>query len=417
MSATIPNDAATTASGSALAVAAGFYFSFRLVLPLLSTQLGMEASAGSVTGLGLGLLLFACICFDSPAAFRDVSSRLLLPGPNRWIFGFLLLSAVSLVWSDTSSIVTSLAYWSGLAADVAIVLLLLLRQSALEVSQALLKGFVWSACCLALLAWLMPAPEDLRLGDDLYFNANEIGNTCAFAVFFSQYLMRVSRGRWGFAAFFLTVTLVRSLSKTTLVAFLISQAVLLFSDRALSRKTKAALITLTVLLILAFWGLFEAYYDVYTTAGNQAETLTGRTAIWLYVLGAVFDQSWTLWIGHGFDAWWKVVPPFGSGLFEARHAENEILQQFYAFGVAGVVVLIGLYASLWQRLRKLRQWPARPLLLCLLLFIAVRGLAEADAFDLLLPLWCAVLLSAVAAERHVLQAAVPALPSQRFIDS
>ena len=163
----------------------------------------------------------------------------------------------------------------------------------------------------------------------------------------------------------------------------------------MSRKTKILLTISAVVLIFVFWGLFEAYYDIYTTAGNQAETLTGRTAIWLYVVNAVSDHPWTLWIGHGFDSWWKVVPPFGGELFEARHAENEVLQQFYAYGVAGVVMLVGLYGSLYRQLRRLRRSSTKLLFLSILLFVVVRGLAEADAFDLLLPLWSIILISAL----------------------
>lgn len=147
--------------------------------------------------------------------------------------------------------------------------------------------------------------------------------------------------------------------------------------------------------MFVFWGLFEAYYGVYTTAGNQAETLTGRLAIWLYVLNSVFDHPWSLWIGHGFDSWWRVVPPFGIDAFEARHAENELLQQLYAFGVAGVVLLIGTYGSLFRQLRKPRNGPARALFFSFLVFIIVRGLAVADSFDLLLPLWSIVAISAL----------------------
>jgi len=87
------------------------------------------------------------------------------------------------------------------------------------------------------------------------------------------------------------------------------------------------------------------------------------------------------------------VPAFGNELFEARHAENEFLQQLYAYGVAGVVLLVGIYGSLYRQVRRLAKGPARILLSCLLAFILIRGLAEADAFDLLLPLWCIVLVS------------------------
>ena len=151
------------------------------------------------------------------------------------------------------------------------------------------------------------------------------------------------------------------------------------------------LLTASVILVIPiFWGLFEAYYDIYTTAGNQAETLTGRTAIWAYVLNAAFEQPW---IGHGFDAMWKVVPPFGSDQFEARHAENELLQQFYAYGVAGIVHADRLIR---QYLSADPQSPTGPLKLVfrsILFFVVIRGLAEAEPFDLLLPLWAIVMIS------------------------
>jgi len=251
----------------------------------------------------------------------------------------------------------------------------------------------------------MPTPSDLRLGDQQFFNANEIGNVCAFAILFAQYLTRSKCGEWRFAKFFLVISLVRSLSKTTLVAFLVSEAVLFILDRSMSRKTRILLIGSAFVLILAFWGLFEAYYDVYTTAGNQAETLTGRTAIWLYAVNGATDHPWTMWIGHGFDSWWKVVPPFGDELFEARHAENEVLQQFYAYGVLGVLILVGIYGCLFRQLRKLRPSPAKVLLLCLLIFVVVRGLAEAEPFDLLLPLWSITLISVVTNRESALNCA------------
>jgi O-antigen ligase len=252
-----------------------------------------------------------------------------------------------------------------------------------------MKGFVVSTCCLAVIAWIMPAQADLRLGDEEFFNTNQIGNLCATAIFLAQYLSRRKAGRWGFAIFLLALTLLRSLSKTTIVAFLISESFLIIADRSISRKTKILLTVAVVLVILVFWGLFEAYYDIYTNAGNQAETLTGRTAIWAYSLDAALEQPL---IGHGFDSMWKVVPPFGPEKFEARHAENELLTQFYAFGIVGVCLLIGIYGSLYRQIRRL-QGPVKIVLLSLLLFVVVRGLAEAEPFDLLLPLWSIVLIS------------------------
>lgn len=380
-----------------VAIAVGFYLSFRLCIVLLCVRLlGLEPGTGSALNIGLDLLLLGLVAFDSAGASRRPLAALLRMPAIPWLLAYLALCGISLVWSETASLEDSVAYWLGLAVDVATVVLLLRGETAIEDAHALLKGFVWSTCLLAAMAWIMPTQQDLRLGDEQFFNTNEIGNLCAFGLLFAQYLTRSRGENWRFAKFFLAVTLIRSLSKTTLVAFLVCEAILFILDKSMTRKTRILLISAALLLILAFWGLFEAYYDVYTTAGNQAETLTGRTAIWLYVFNAVFDHPWSLWIGHGFDSWWKVVPPFGNELFEARHAENEILQQFYAYGAVGVVLLAGIYGSLFRQLRRLKAGPTKLLFLCLLIFIVTRGLAEADAFDLLLPLWLIVLICILA---------------------
>ncbi len=380
-----------------LAFVLGFFFSFRYSIVLLSVRLfALEPSTGSVLSLVLDFTIFCLICFDSVGGqLRSLPSMLRLPA-IRWVVIFLAFSCLSLIWTESASLPDSAAYWLGLFIDVASVLWLLRRGSGQEDGVAMMRGFIWSSCVLALTAWIMPIQPDLRLGDEQYFNTNEIANLCALAFFLAQYLARRNQEHWRFAQVLLVITLVRSLSKSTLIAFLVSETFLLIQDRSMSRKTKVMLTTCAFLVILVFWGLFEAYYDVYTTAGNQAETLSGRTAIWLYVVDAVFDHPWNLWIGHGFDSWWKVVPPFGNEMFEARHAENEILQQFYAYGVVGIMLLLGIYGSLMRQFLKLEQNPAQILLISVVVFVAVRGLAVADGFDLLLPLWSIVLISTVA---------------------
>lgn len=376
-----------------LAFAIGFFFSFRLCIVLFSARLlGLEPSTGSALTLSLDLLLFGLVCFDSVGGQRTPGSTLRLPAV-RWVLLYLAFSGASLLWTESVSLLTSIAYWFGLVVDVGSVIFLLRSGSGTDDCYSMMKGFVCSTCFLALVAWIMPAASDLRLGDEQFFPTNEIANTCAFAVFFAQYLTRQNQGKWSFAKFFLVVTLVRSLSKATLVAFLVSESILLVMDRSMRRRTKVVLLTSAIVLIFAFWGLFEAYYEVYTTAGNQAETFTGRTAIWLYALAAVTAHPWSLWIGHGFDSWWKVVPPFGSDMFEARHAENELLQQLYAYGAAGVVLLARIYGNLYRQLRRLQRCPTKVLFLSFLVYILVRGLAEAGPFDLLLPLWSIVVIS------------------------
>jgi hypothetical protein len=391
-----------------LAFFVGFFFSFRLCIVLIAVRVpGAEPSTGSAVSIGLDFLLFGLVCFNALGAGQRTLAAILRMPAIRWVLVFLAFSCLSLAWSETASLPDSIAYWLGLALDVASVVLLLRRGTGTDEAHAVLRGFIWSTCLLAVIAWIMPAPPDLRLGDEQFFNTNEIGNLCAFAVFFAQYLTRSSDGQWRFAKVFLVITLIRSLSKATLAAFVVSELFLLILDRSMSRKTRVLLMGSALLLILVFWGLFEAYYDVYTTAGNQAETLTGRTAIWLYAANATFDHTWTPWIGHGFDSWWKVVPPFGNEMFEARHAENEVLQQFYAYGAVGVLILTGIYSSLLRQVRRITVPAIKVPLLCVLIFVFVRGLAEADAFDLLLPLWSIVLISALAHDGSAANGQVP----------
>lgn len=391
-----------------LAFIAGFYFSFRTIIALVCVSVfEAEPRTGAEASLALDFLLLILACFHSlGTGGGTLRERLRLP-VNRWVAIFLAFSFCSLAWSGTVSLPASFVYLCGLATDVGIALLLSGGGSLEATTAALMKGFVASTCCLALVAWMMPAQPDLRLGNEELFNANQIGNLCAYAVFMAQYMMRARKKGWTLVAVCLTVTLVRSLSKTTIVAFLICESFYMIQDRSMNRKSKALLTTAAVVLVLAFWGFFEAYYDIYTTTGNQAETLTGRTAIWAYVFSAALERPW---IGHGFDSMWKAIPAFGPDRFEARHAENELLQQFWAYGAVGLVMLAGIYGSLLRQIRRLAASPKRVLLLAILLYVLVRGLAEAEPFDLLLPLWMIVLFGALAEDSGAPEVQEPEQP-------
>jgi len=376
-------------TGIDMAFAVGFFFSGRWILGLFAVSvLGTETHTSGSLSLGLNFLVLGVVCIHSLGAGRRTFASMLRLPSLRWVVAFLVFSQISLAWSSTASLTASLIYWCGMAADVAMVILLLRAAPAIDVASSLAKGFIWSTCLIAIMVWLMPLQPDLRLGNKDFFNTNQIAALCAFAIFLAQYLVRRKDGRWGLAMALLAITLLRSLSKATLAAFLISQSFLLIMDRSVSRRAKIILTVTAAASVFAFWGLIESYYDVYTNTGNQAETLTGRLGIWAYLLNAAFEKPW---IGHGFNSMWKVIPAFGD--FEARHAENDLLQQFYSYGAVGIVLLTGLYTSLYLQLRRLSNKPIKMAFFSLLLFILVRGLAEAEPFDPLLPLWAIALLA------------------------
>ena len=396
-----------------LAFAVGFYFSFRIVLVLLSVRiLGTEPRTGAEISLALNFLLLLLVCFQSLGYANRTFGSMLRLSSMRWVLVFLAFSFCSLAWSDTVSLATSTAYWCGMAADVAIVILLLRAGSVTGVAHSLMKGFIVSACCIALIAWIMPAQSDLRLGDEELLGPNQIGYLCAFAFFFAQYLMRKKNGKWVAPAVLLAVTLFRTLSKTTIAAFLVSEGFLLIKDKSINRRTKILVAFAAVTAIIVFWGLLASYYDVYTNAGNQSETLSGRLGIWAYFLAEAVHQPW---IGHGFDSAWKTIPPFGPDQFEAAHAHNELLQQFYAYGLIGIFMSIGIYSGIYRHIRHLAAGPAKTFFLAFLLFILVRGMADTERFDLSLPMWAVVVVSLLIDHAKAMEYnAIPAVFARQF---
>lgn len=369
---------------SVFAFCAGLLFSCRSAFVLITARwlnVGSEPGilAGFVMAAATGLIA-ALGAFGARHQFeRPISTSRQL----RWIAIYLTFSGCSLFWSASVSVGASFLYWLSLLGDVAIVILLVRGEGPDVAVRLLLKGFIAGSCVLAAMAWLMPVAADLRLGDLEYFNTNQIGNLCALSVIMCSLLTARGSPVWRLAPWFLAITLLRSLSKATIAAI---AACLLYGlirgKTARHGRTWFTLFT-GLVLTLAFWGLFSAYYGVYTTAGNQAETLTGRTEIWAWTLDAGLRSPW---IGNGFDAMWRVAPVF-NGSFEARHAENELLQQFFAYGICGVVMLFGVYGSLYRGVRSRPRGPERIAMTSFLIYAAVRGVAEAEPFDLLLPLW------------------------------
>jgi exopolysaccharide production protein ExoQ len=381
---------AGTLSPSLLPATVGFFFAFRIFCVLLSVRIfGQDAQTGAGLSLVLNYLLFAIVAFHSiGCAPRTLRSMLHIPC-FRWVLFFLVFTAASLSWSSTVSLPAAAAFWFAMAVDTAMIVLLLRTGPIDAVVNAVMKGYIWGACAIAAVAWLMPLQSDLRLGDEELLGPNQIGYACAFAFFFAQYLTRRKCGNWNIHAVLLAVTLLRSLSKTTIIAFVAGQAYILLRDRSITRKTKWLLTFSAVLVLAVFWGLLVDYYAVYLNEGNQSETLSGRLGIWIYFLNEAIQQPW---IGHGFHSVWKVIPPFGVDQFEARHAHNELLQQFYAYGAVGIFMLCAIYGSLFRNLRRVADNSLKTFFLGMLLFALVRGLADTEVFDLSLPLWTIVMI-------------------------
>ncbi|QHN04990.1 O-antigen ligase family protein [Granulicella sp. WH15] len=381
---------------TAMPFVVGFFFSFRLFIILLSVRaLGTDPQTGTEISIALNLLLLFVVAFSTlGAADRTFGSMLYLPS-IRWVLFFLAFTCCSLSWSVAASLSAAAAYWCAMAADTAMIVLLLRIQPTTSLVHSLMKGYVCGASAIAVIAWLLPTQSDLRLGDEELLGANQIGYLCAFAFFFAQYLIQQKIARYSIPAILLGVTLLRSLSKTTIVAFLVAEGFILLRDRSMSRRTKLLLLFTTALITLAFSSLLTSYFDIYSNAGNSPETLTGRLGIWAVILDEAIKQPW---IGHGFYSVWKVIPPFGD--FEARHAHNELIQLFYSYGAVGIAMMAGLYISFYLQIRRFTTGSLRTFYCALLIFVLIRGLADTEVFDLSLSLWAIVMFSLLMEQTH-----------------
>ena len=371
----------------------GFFFVARYSFTFLFFQ--NNPANGSLALIAIGLLLtYAALVAHGHKSLWTVWR---LKSTTRWVVLYLLFSATSVLWSGAPSKSVAFAYWIGMAADVAIALIVLSDPLTRSFNlQQMLKGAVCGGAALAIIGWLSPALPDLRLGDLVFLHPNTLGLQLGLTSLIAFYL--VSQGRaWKWTAIFLAVTLLRTLSKTSILAFAIAGIWMLLHQITLTRAQKLKIILSASIVVACFSGLLISYLNIYNggASGNQLETLTGRTFLWITALGLSMQ---TPWLGHGFYSFRALIPAFGD--FEPWHAHNEVIQIFFEFGVVGIALAIGLH---WRFFRGVRGFSTamRPLALSLLIFSLLHGLTDTVPFGFSLPLWLISALSVAARSEAV----------------
>jgi exopolysaccharide production protein ExoQ len=380
-----------------ISVLVGFFFSFRLCIGFLFFQ--NDPVAGSAVVAILGLLLCAA-AIASSASINLAAMPDGVPSTARWVIGFLSFAALSLAWSDTQSYLAATGYWVGLASDVVVVWIVCRNHDPDRVTSCIMKGFVWGACIVATIAWVSPAMPDLRLGNEDFLHPNALGWQFAIATIFAQYLSRSQRS-WRWVSVAMAITLLRTLSKTSIAAFAIAETFYVLHDSRMSRRTRIQLGLVAAMTIFFFWGLLESYADTYAAEGNSLETLTGRTILWATTLGMALERPW---LGHGLHSFRADIPAMGT--FEPWHAHNELLHQFFVYGAAGLVLVGGMYLSLYKQARRTVSDGARTVTLTVLLMALVRGITDTERFDLSVPLWLLTLMSFWLTQRPMSEEAI-----------
>jgi O-antigen ligase len=362
----------------------GFYFSVRISFTFLWFQ--GNPVTGSVVSIAIGLLLLMGTIVYSAGAWPPAALPARVPATVKWVTAFLGLALISVMWSSTQSYVAALGYWTSLLADVAMAWLVAHHATDDQTLHSIMKGFAGGACIVAVIAWMSPVTADLRLGNEDFLHPNVLGWLVALAALLAQYLSHW-RVVWRWVALALVITLIRTLSKTSIVAFVIAETFFVLHDAKMTRRARVYIGLLAAVIIGCFWGLLETYADLYT-AGNAPETLTGRTIIWAAAFPLALEQPW---LGHGLDSFRFVITALGT--YEPLTAHNELLQQFFVYGVVGVILVSGVYFSFYCQARRATESGLRTLALTVLIMALIRGLDDAERFDLSFPLWLLTLMS------------------------
>jgi exopolysaccharide production protein ExoQ len=361
----------------------GFLFAFRICLTVLWFQ--DEPESASALTVALSLTLFIAAALSTIGSKPSIPAACFRNSTLRWIAAFLTLNFLSLLWT-AGPLEAAASYWAGWVADVGTIWFILRDGPPEDQAAAVMKGFIWGACLVAIVAWCLPALPDLRLGDELYFHPNYIAMICAFGTLMALYLAHQAPA-WRWPAFWLTLTLIRTISKTSIIAFLVAMIFYLFKEVALTRAAKIKIAVAGLIILGSLTGLLVRYADSYTESFDPS-TLTGRTVIWTTTSELALEKPL---FGHGFYAYRFVVPPFGA--FEATHAHNEILQQFFALGAFGVFLVIGIYWTMFRQIRSAPQSPLKTLAATILIFALLHGITDTLPFDLSFVLWLMAMLS------------------------
>jgi exopolysaccharide production protein ExoQ len=367
----------------------GFVFAFRVCLTVLWFQ--EQPEQASVLSVALSLTLLIAAALSTIGSTPSVPTICFRPPALRSIAAFLGVALLSLLWT-VAPMSAAAGYWIAWAADIATVWFILRDGPPKDSAAAIMKGFVCGACLVAVVAWCLPATADLRLGDEDLLHPNALGFLFSIATLLACHLARKITA-WTWPALFLGATLLRTLSKSSIIAFVAAFGFALIRDSTLSRKVKIWISIAAGLIVASLWGLLEAYLINYSE-GIGPETLTGRTVIWATSLEYAVKKPL---LGYGFYSYRFIVPPFGT--FEAQQAHDELLQQFFSFGAVGALLTIGIYWIFFRQIRRCPSSHLKTLSATLLLFALIRGLTDTQIVDLSFPLWLMTMLSILLASQ------------------
>lgn len=320
---------------------------------------------------------------------HDSFPKLGWPPVMRWVTLYLGWTGLSLTWTFSDTFLSALGYWIMMLLDIAVVLVMLKWGDVEGIAVASLKGFITGVWIIDALALLFSSYDEFgRLGDPEYLHPNNLGHFTSIAALISIFFWRRAangssdRRLWAAGSIALCCMIIRTLSKTSIIAFAIAALSSLLLGSNLRLRQKLRIMALVIVLTSLSYGLISRYATTYFDEGmDSATTLTGRTLLWIESWDMILERPT---IGYGILSFRNYAPQ--NWEIRTVHGHNEWVTQAFQLGFIGVLITSIIYLLYYRHFRKVEETAKRKLGTSILTFILIEGVASAEPTGLLFPL-------------------------------
>ena len=190
---------------------------------------------------------------------------------------------------------------------------------------------------------------------------------------------------WAAAGF--VITMIRTLSKGTIVGFLFAGLYYLMRGLKINRKARIYVGLATTAVLMGFWGLLEAYLDLYTARQQPGDTYRAD----LYLDAIARHRHGKAMAGTRF----RFLSLGGSSVrkFSALACTQRVDPAAVRVRMVGILIVAGIYWTFYRQVRLSRNTGLKSLAMAMLILVLVRGLVDTDRFELCFPLWLMTMLS------------------------
>lgn len=380
-------------------------------LPMRVADAGLDLSANTRNAEAnpINQLFWLALIAVAVLLFRQDGARVraMLTRPvAAFVACYLVVAAASILGSPEPGIAVR-----RLTLQLVVVLVTLVATYLCEDRGRVLRGCAWSFAIAAFVN--LPAAfllEQGRLGGALgiYSNKNILGLAMALAAIVLVHAVRQARSRgerWVFAAAAAAagVTLLLSESETSILLGVAAPA-LAWVTVALCRTMRIRLVP--AMLMLSLWiglaaliyGASGGSFERFTTLLFGDPTLSGRTDIWRFVLGAASQHPLR---GTGYASFWgageesyvaELAPGFISGLNQAHNGYLDVFVETGALGLAMLVAVLAAGLAAADSGFPREKWDQRRMLLAVMAFAIFHNGLESSWFRSFSLVWVVYLI-------------------------